>query len=158
MNDTQSIQDRLFTEGTCFGCGPNNSHGLRLKSFERNGVIEADWKPSSHHGNGYGALNGGIISTLLDCHTASCMLVMLGNRYGVQSAEQIRHYAKDIPIFVTQKLKVSFRRPVPLDKPLRLISQCVSFAEREGTFIAQLYSEGRLCAEGEAVWKPLRRR
>ena len=29
-----SIQDRFFADAPCFGCGPGNAKGLRLKSFE----------------------------------------------------------------------------------------------------------------------------
>jgi hypothetical protein len=84
------------------------------------------------------------------------MLSQLGERYGVETAEQIRHYNGEIPTYVTQRLSVAFRRPVLLDEPLQLIGQCISF--EEGRYSAQLYSAGKLSAEAEAVWKPLRKR
>ena len=69
-----SIQDRLFPDMTCFGCGPANPRGLRLKSYARDEAVTAQFEPWPEHDNGLGFLNGGIISTVLDCHSAAAVL------------------------------------------------------------------------------------
>ena len=51
---------------TCFGCGPANPRGLRLKSYVGDGCVTATFMPWPEHDNGLGFLNGGIIATLLD--------------------------------------------------------------------------------------------
>lgn len=50
------LQELWFPEGTCFGCGPSNQQGLRLRSFPspEEGVV-AVWHPQPHH-NAYGAI------------------------------------------------------------------------------------------------------
>ena len=37
----ESLQDRYFSHGTCFGCGPANAKGLRIKSLVRGEEIVA---------------------------------------------------------------------------------------------------------------------
>ena len=57
------IQDRLIPTMTCFGCGPANPRGLRLKSYLGDGYVTATFMPWPEHDNGLGFLNGGIIAT-----------------------------------------------------------------------------------------------
>ncbi len=64
----QSLQERYAPENSCWGCGPANSEGLRIRSFPKNGEVVAEWKPQPKYEAFPGVLNGGIIGTLLDCH------------------------------------------------------------------------------------------
>ena len=70
-----SIQERLFPTLRCFGCGPANPKGLRLRSFPAEGWVVARFAPWPEHDNGLGYLNGGIIATVLDCHSAAVVLL-----------------------------------------------------------------------------------
>ena len=54
---------------TCFGCGPANEKGLRIKSLVVGDEVVADFTPEPHHLAFGGVLNGGIIGALLDCHS-----------------------------------------------------------------------------------------
>ena len=74
MAPDRSLQDVYFPELRCFGCGPANADGLHLRSFaDGDGRAVARFTPSPHHDNGLGYLNGGIIATLLDCHSAAAV-------------------------------------------------------------------------------------
>src|SRR5439155_9884934 len=67
-----SLQERFAPEGRCFGCGPANTLGLRIRSFPSHDDPEqlvAEWRPSPQHEAFSGVVNGGIIGTLLDCHS-----------------------------------------------------------------------------------------
>ena len=72
MSIAEALQDRYWPAGTCFGCGPANDKGLRIKSRveQRDGetVVVARFTPEPHHQAFPGVLNGGIIGALLDCH------------------------------------------------------------------------------------------
>src|SRR5437763_15195483 len=65
----QPLQDRYAPNGMCFGCGPRNLEGLRIKSVPRGDEVVATWRASPHHEAFAGALSGGIAGTLLDCHS-----------------------------------------------------------------------------------------
>src|SRR5436305_14929346 len=66
-----SLQERYAPRSACFGCGPANEKGLRIRSFPAADGEEfvCDWKPEPHHEAYPGVLNGGIVGALLDCHS-----------------------------------------------------------------------------------------
>ena len=64
----QSLQEKYAPENSCWGCGPSNREGLRIRSFAKNGEVVAEWQPQPKYEAFPGVLNGGIIGTLLDCH------------------------------------------------------------------------------------------
>ena len=100
--------------------------GLRLRSFEVDGVVQGTFTPWPGHDNGGGYLNGGIISTLLDCHGAAAVLL-----------EAHRREWKPAPgsdlAFVTAGLDVRFRRPTSLREPVGLTAELLAVAESEMT-------------------------
>lgn len=69
-----SIQESLYPGVTCFGCGHANAHGFHLRSYRDGDATVASFTPRPEHDNGFGFVNGGIISLALDCHTAAVVL------------------------------------------------------------------------------------
>jgi acyl-coenzyme A thioesterase PaaI-like protein len=68
MSERKSLQETYAPRSICYGCGPANPQGLHIRSFPEGDVLVAEWTPQPHHQAFPGALNGGIIGTLLDCH------------------------------------------------------------------------------------------
>ena len=62
----ESLQDRYASNTRCFGCGPANSQGLRIKTFIEDDVGICEFQPQTHHQSFHGAVAGGIIGTLMD--------------------------------------------------------------------------------------------
>jgi acyl-coenzyme A thioesterase PaaI-like protein len=149
--DAISIQDRLFPAMTCFGCGPANSRGLRLKSYIGDGCVTATFSPWPEHDNGVGFLNGGIIATVLDCHTAAAVL----NEAALQGFQAAPGAL--LP-FVTAGIDVRYLRPSPLDSPVELSAVVVKSSEAEIICDAELRYDGKVRASGHAVWKRWRTR
>lgn len=147
-----SIQERLLPGTTCFGCGPANDRGLRLESFTGDdGVVTAQFLPWPEHDNGLGFLNGGIISTVLDCHSAAAVL---------QEAD-VRGWKPlaGLPLsYVTAGLDVRYRRPSPLTEPSELRSWITSAGEDEMLVSAELVHDGKVRASAASVWKRWRPR
>src|ERR1041384_5833230 len=65
----KSLQEQFAPQMVCFGCGPANPKGLRIRSFARGDEVVAEWQPESYHEAFPNMLNGGIICSLLDCHS-----------------------------------------------------------------------------------------
>ncbi len=59
--EPDAVQDRYAPANACFGCGPANPDGLRIKSVVDGEELVCDWTPSPHHEAFPGVLNGGII-------------------------------------------------------------------------------------------------
>lgn len=124
MTDELSLQERYAPHGRCFGCGPANRKGLRIRSFPVNpedpdGEVVADWTPQGHHEAFEGVLNGGIIGTLLDCHGNWTAAWHLMTRDGMDS----------VPCTVTADFHVKLKRPTPSDAPVHMSARAV---ESEG--------------------------
>ena len=148
---TIAIQDELFPDLPCFGCGPANPRGLQLKSYRADGFVTATFTPWPEHNNGTGFLNGGIIATVLDCHTAAAALSLAADR-GWDPAPGAAF------AFITAGIEVHFLRPSPLDQPVELRAEVIDASEAEIVCTAELVFEGKTRATGHAVWKRWRPR
>lgn len=146
-----SIQDRLFPDMACFGCGPNNPKGLQLKSYPADGYVVATFMPWPEHDNGVGFLNGGIISTVLDCHSAAAV-----------SSEAVERGWLPLPgadlAFVTAGLDVRYLRPSPLHDAVELRAVLTDANDSEMHCHAELIYEGKTRATAEALWRRWRPR
>ena len=69
MNNEKSLQETYSPNGICFGCGVKNEKGLRIRSFANGEEVTAEWHSEPHHQAFPGMLSGGIVGTLLDCHS-----------------------------------------------------------------------------------------
>jgi len=74
MVEPQSVQELLYPDTTCFGCGHANPDGFRLRSYRDGERAVGEFTPGPEHDNGFGFLNGGIIATVLDCHGAAMVM------------------------------------------------------------------------------------
>ena len=151
IEEPLSIQQRLYPQAVCFGCGPINTKGLQLRSYAIDGVIAATFEPSPEHDNGLGYLNGGIISTLLDCHSAAAVLL--------EAEEQgWRALPGAAMPFVTAGLDVRFLRPAPLFEAVELRAAVLRATEQEITAEVQLVADGKTRACALASWRRWRPR
>lgn len=108
-----SVQERLLPHAGCFGCGSENAQGLQLRSYPAGAdLVEAVFTGLPQHGNGMGSLNGGIISTVLDCHSAAAVMHEAEQRGWSDPADR--------PRFVTAALDVRFLRPAPVGVVLQV--------------------------------------
>lgn len=140
-----SIQERFFAGMTCFGCGPANDKGLRLRSYPSPDGTVATFTPWPEHDNGLGFLNGGIICTVLDCHSATPM-ILEAERLGLAGS------VMSLP-YVTAGLDVRYLRPTPLNVPSELRARIVAGDESAMTVEAELSCDGKVRAVAVAVWK-----
>jgi len=132
MSET-SLQERYSPRGRCFGCGPANPDGLRLRSFPRDVEVVAQWQPAEKYQAFPGMLNGGIIGALLDCHsnwTAAWHLLQQGG-------------LNQPPCTVTADYAVKLLRPTPLDAPVELIARVVESTADRAVIEAVLSSTGK---------------
>ncbi len=136
MNQKKSIQETFAPKGVCFGCGVANEKGLRIRSFEKDGEYFAEWNAEKHHEAFPGMLNGGIIGSLLDCHSnwAAAHYLMKQNN-------------KDEPdCTVTANYSIKLLRPTPSDAVIHLKARVVESSEDRATVEAELIANDKVCA------------
>jgi len=146
-----SIQERLYPQLTCFGCGHANAKGLKLRSYPKVGFVTAVFEPWPEHDNGFGFLNGGIIATLLDCHSGAAVFHEAHLR-GLDPTK-----AAPLP-FVTAGLDVRYLRPTPLGQVLELRASVESSDADQVSVEAELVWDGKVRAAATTLWKRWRPR
>ncbi|HET7587727.1 MAG TPA: PaaI family thioesterase [Gammaproteobacteria bacterium] len=132
----KSLQETYAPHNACFGCGPSNEKGLRIRSFPEGDEVVAEWRPASHHEAFPGVLNGGIIGSLLDCHSNWTAAWSLMRRAGEERP----------PCTVTADYSIKLLRPTPTDQPLHLRARVADIADDRATIDAELSAGGKVCA------------
>jgi acyl-coenzyme A thioesterase PaaI-like protein len=140
-----SLQETYSPEGRCFGCGPANDLGLRIGSRPSrtdSGVLVARWHPAQQHEAFAGVVNGGILGTLLDCHSNWTAAFHLMN---------LRAAARP-PTTVTFEYAIRLRRPTPSDAPIDLRSWVVGGEDDRATVEAEIRSGDTITAVGHGTF------
>ncbi len=122
----------------CFVCGLKNAFGLKSRFYElENGELMAIFQPSSEHQGYPGRLHGGIAATILDETIGRAIMVAYSdNIWGV-----------------TVDFSMRLRKPVPIDREVRVIGRIVSDGKRsfEGTGEIVL-EDGTVAIEGKGKY------
>jgi len=146
MTTTRSLQEIYAPHGRCFGCGPTNDKGLRIRSIAAADTVDAhvlcDFTPEKHHEAFEGVLNGGIIGTVLDCHmnwTAAWHLMRIRG-------------ADRPPTTVTLEYAVRMRRPTPSDAAVALRARVVDSEDDRATVEAEISSGGTVTATARGTF------
>ena len=145
MDRHNSFQDQI-PDNLCYGCGPGNEHGLRIKSFWEGDESVSTFMPQSFHTAGPEQfLNGGIIATIIDCH---CVCTAIAGHY--------RREGRAIgttPLIwcVTASLKIDYVRPVPIDMPVTLRARILETERKKTRLSCSVFSGSQECAKGEVL-------
>lgn len=134
-----ALQEKYSPKSACFGCGPANEKGLRIRSRvspTHPDEVIADWKAEPHHEAFPGMLNGGIIGALLDCHSNWTAAYHLMKKAGADRP----------PCTVTADYAIQLKRPTPTDGIIHLSAHVVDLKEDRATIEATLTAGGKVCA------------
>ncbi len=136
------VQERYAPANHCFGCGPANPKGLHVRSFVRDGELVAEWVAEPHHEAFDGAVNGGILGTLLDCHSNWTAAMHLMRQAGADRP----------PCTVTAEFHVRLLRVTPSTAPLTLHARVVESAGDRATVEARVEAGGQTTATCRGVF------
>lgn len=94
------------------------------------------WQPQTFHEAFPGVLNGGIIGTLMDCHSNWTAIWHLMKRTGLEKA----------PCMVTADYAIKLKRPTPTDAPVKVIARVLESQDGRAVVEAELIAGGKICA------------
>jgi acyl-coenzyme A thioesterase PaaI-like protein len=140
-----AFQDQGSVE-YCHGCGADNEKGLQIKSYWDGEEAIATWRAQPHHcGGSKEIVNGGIIASLIDCHSLNLAIAHAYRSEGrpIGSAPRIG--------YVTGNLNVAYLKPTPIDQPLQLRARITKIEGRKAWVSCTLSAGGQLCATGEVL-------
>jgi acyl-coenzyme A thioesterase PaaI-like protein len=136
MTVEECLQEKYSPKSACFGCGPANSKGLRVRSIVRGDEVVSDWKPETFHEAFPGVLNGGIIGSLLDCHSNWTAAWHLMRQSGAATP----------PCTVTADYSIKLLRPTPTNGAVHLSARVVESSSDRAKIEATLSADGKVCA------------
>ncbi len=141
----KAIQDSI-PDNHCYGCGPENPAGMRIKSYWDGAVSTCRYQPRPEQCAGPEQfVYGGTIASLIDCHCVSTAIAAHYRREG-------REIGEGEPIWcVTGSLTVSYVKPTPIDRPVELRATVIDSTERKTVLECTVSSDGKMTAKGEVV-------
>ncbi|MCF8062484.1 MAG: PaaI family thioesterase [Deltaproteobacteria bacterium] len=140
-----AIQERI-PHNHCWGCGSLNPMGLQIKSYWDGDETVCTWTPEPHFMAGpTHVMNGGIIATLLDCHSL-CTAMAAAYR-----AEGRAMDSDPLIWYVTASMNIRYLRPTPIDAPVRLRARVNTVEGKKTRLTCTLSSGGNACATAEVL-------
>jgi acyl-coenzyme A thioesterase PaaI-like protein len=129
----------------CYGCGRLNEHGLHIKSYWDGDETVCVFEPKPYHTAIPGYVYGGLIASLIDCHST-----------GTAAAAAHRAQGREMdrpPVlrFLTASLHVDYLKPTPLGVPLEIRATVKEIKGRKVVVASSLSAGGIVCARGEVV-------
>ncbi len=147
MNDRQEAFQDFYPDDVaqCYGCGKLNEHGHQIKSTWDGEESVCRFDPKPYHTAMPGFVYGGLIASLIDCHST-----------GTAAAAAYRAQGRELgtePVlrFVTGSLHVEYKRPTPMGVTLEVRARAVEIKERKVVVESRLLAEAEVCATGKVV-------
>lgn len=121
----------------CFVCGLENEHGLHLRFYETaDGEVTVETIVPDHFQGYPGIVHGGIVASLVD-----------------EALGRVHMGPASNPRFMfTAKINVNYRKPVPTEKPIRIVAHAVKNKRRSATSVCNIYGpDDELLVKADAL-------
>lgn len=139
------IQDTYPDEfARCFGCGRLNERGHQIKTVESGELAITEHEPEPMYTGAADFAYGGLIASLIDCHSAGCAAIFWMRHNGLTMGED------PTPRFVTAHLEVGYLAPTPL-VTMRITGWAEEVGNRKVVVSSELSAGGEVTATGRAV-------
>jgi acyl-coenzyme A thioesterase PaaI-like protein len=144
INMEKAFQE-YYTEdfSYCYGCGTKNQNGHQLKTYWDGDETVSHFTPKPEHMALPGFVYGGLIASLIDCHSTGSGSAALYKNQG--------NNAENYPRCVTASLKVDYLKPTPIDCTLELRGKIKELKGRKVIVETDLLAKGEICAKGEVI-------
>ena len=129
----------------CYGCGRNNADGHRIKTVWEGDESVTRYTPRPEHMAIPGYVYGGLIASLIDCHSTGTAAAAMYRQEG-RAMDTLPPFR-----FVTGSLNVSYLKPTPLGPVLEIRGTVREIKGRKVIVDSVLYADGVATAKGEVV-------
>lgn len=129
----------------CYGCGRLNEHGLQIKSYWDGEEAICTYQPRPYHTAIPGYVYGGLIASLIDCHSTGTAAAAAYRAAGRDMGSEPRFR------FVTASLKVEYLKPTPIDFPITIRATVKMQTDKKALIVSSVFSDGDETARGEVL-------
>lgn len=145
MANAVPIQDTYPEDAChCYGCGTLNEHGFQIKTRLDGETTITGFQPGPQHIAFTGVTYGGLIASIIDCHSSGSAAIFAMRRDGIAIGSE------PSPRYVTAHLEVDYLAPTPLAQ-MRVVGRLVEMTDRKVIVESDLLVGGDLTARGSAV-------
>lgn len=129
----------------CYGCGQLNEHGHHIRTEWDGEETVSVFTPEPWHIALPGFVYGGVIASLVDCHSTGTAAAAAYRSAGREPGSE--------PVFrfVTASLHVDYLKPTALGVPLTIRGRVKEIKGRKVVVESTVYAEGVATARGEVV-------
>ena len=132
-NDFREIP--TIEQSMCFGCGPSNEHGIKMKFYGNDKIIYSNVIIPEHMIGWKNLVHGGIISIILDDCMGRCAMF---------------HYRK---LVFTKSMTINYLKPVIAGDMLKVESEIQEHInDRDVSVLGKVFDgKGKLCASSTST-------
>lgn len=129
----------------CYGCGHLNENGHQFKTYWDGEESLTRYTPEPQHTSVPGFVYGGLLASLIDCHSTGTAAAAL---YRAEGREM-----DTLPALrcVTASLHVDYLKPTPLNVPLEVRGRVKEVKGRKVVVESTVYANGVATVRGEVV-------
>lgn len=130
----------------CYGCGRLNDKGLQIKTRWNGDETLTEYMPRPEHTAIPGFVYGGLVASLIDCHSTGTASLALYRRDGHALGDDV-----PVPRCVTASLKTEFLKPTPLGPMMTIRGHITEVGKRKVIVQTELIVDGVVCVRGEVI-------
>ncbi len=130
----------------CYGCGRNNVEGHHFATRWDGAETLTEYEPQAFHTAIPGFVYGGLLASLIDCHSTGSAALALYRQAGYEPGA-----SAPVPRCVTAMLKVDFLKPTPLGETLQARGHIQEVGAKKVVVVSQVYAKDSLVVKAEVV-------
>ena len=144
MTKPDYFQDHM-PSNVCFGCGKDNHFGLQINSYWEGDEAVCIWNSEEKYQGWKGIMNGGILATLIDCHTMGTAMS------AAYRAENRSLDSEPIYRYATGTISVKYLKPTSNNHPVELRAKVEEIKGRKVVLTCTVKSQGEITATSEVI-------
>ena len=129
----------------CYGCGRLNPDGLHIQTYWNGEEGICRFTPQPKHSAFPGFVYGGLLASLIDCHSMGTAIV------ATYHAEGRAPGTEPEITYVTGNLNVTYLKPTPLGVELVIRSRMKELFPKKAIIVSSLYAGEEECVRGEVI-------
>ena len=145
----KAVQDYYAEDiAWCYGCGRlhKKGHHFRTGWLDDTNQTVTYYRPNEEQIGIPGFIYGGLIASLIDCHSMGSAALVLHRKNGHEIGD-----GTEPPRFVTGSLHVDYLKPTPEGALLKAIGTVEEIHPKKWKVYTEMFANDTLCAKGEVV-------
>ncbi|MCU9602263.1 PaaI family thioesterase [Pallidibacillus thermolactis] len=145
----KAVQDYYGEEiAWCYGCGRlhKDGHHFRTGWLNNTNQTVTYYRPTKDQIGIPGFIYGGLIASLIDCHSMGSAALVLHRKNGHEIGD-----GTEPPRFVTASLHIDYLKPTPEGALLKAVGTVEEIHPKKWKVVTEMFADDIFCAKGEVI-------